>query len=381
MGGNYMDEKYIIEPSPNWNIEAIGFIMETMSNRIESLIESPESFGKTRVQLEDFFKPYIQLKEKLAKEILPRYEKYLTLNKIFQTEKKVRKDDFDSGFTLILDMEQRYKRPLNNKNIDELVGSYILNRVSKVEELEKETKIDSLTDLVQLLENIEIPDGEKMFYISIYQNRYEFIREVEAFTEEVAPILQRNFYLIQEEYEKSIVEYKKLNGLESLLDKMVPVKLKISAERKIIFTIFPFGGINMRHHEGNLFITIGIYIYNFKKWMDEKGFQGAELVSSLKALGDPTRLGIISKISIRPMYIQELAEDLDLTPATISHHINILLKSQLVNIIVESDTAKKIFYEVNREKLREIGRTIEQLGDENTRGLDFNGKTAGISIS
>ncbi len=137
----------------------------------------------------------------------------------------------------------------------------------------------------------------------------------------------------------------------------------------------------MRHHKENLLVTIGIYIYYFKKWKEEKGFQGAELVSSLKALGDPTRLGIINRISVRPMYIQELADELDLTPATISHHINILLNSQIVNIIVESDTAKKIYYEVNKDKLREIGKTIEHLGDENLRGLDFSGKTAKISIS
>ncbi|NLV88918.1 MAG: winged helix-turn-helix transcriptional regulator [Tissierellia bacterium] len=376
-----MDKKYIIDPNPNWNIEAMGFIVEAMTNKIENIIENHEVFGKTKKEFESFFEPYTLLKERLVEEVLPRYEKYPTLNKIFQMEKKLEKDDLDLGIILILDMEQRYKRPLTNENVDELVGSYMLNRISKVEGLEKESKINSLSDLVQVLEGVEIPDGEKMFYISIYQNRYELVKEIETFTEEVAPILQRNFYLIQDQYNKSIMEFKKLEGLESLLERMVTMKLNMEADKKIIFTVFPFGGINMRHHKENLLVTIGIYIYYFKKWKEEKGFQGAELVSSLKALGDPTRLGIINRISVRPMYIQELADELDLTPATISHHINILLNSQIVNIIVESDTAKKIYYEVNKDKLREIGKTIEHLGDENLRGLDFSGKTAKISIS
>lgn len=376
-----MDKKYIIDPNPNWNIEAMGFIVEAMTNKIENIIENHEVFGKTKKEFESFFEPYTLLKERLVEEVLPRYEKYPTLNKIFQMEKKLEKDDLDLGIILILDMEQRYKRPLTNENVDELVGSYMLNRISKVEGLEKESKINSLSDLVQVLEGVEIPDGEKMFYISIYQNRYELVKEIETFTEEVAPILQRNFYLIQDQYNKSIMEFKKLEGLESLLERMVTMKLNMEADKKIIFTVFPFGGINMRHHKENLLVTIGIYIYYFKKWKEEKGFKGAELVSSLKALGDPTRLGIINRISVRPMYIQELADELDLTPATISHHINILLNSQIVNIIVESDTAKKIYYEVNKDKLREIGKTIEHLGDENLRGLDFSGKTAKISIS
>lgn len=357
-----MDKKYIISSKPNWNIEVMGFIMESMKNRIEMIIENPESFGKKKEEFESFFKSYILLKEKLKDEIFPIYDKYSTLKKIFQSEKKLDKDDLELGISLILDMEQRYKRPLSNGNVDELIESYILDKVSKIEEIEKEFKIKSLSDLVSLLENIDIPDAEKIFYISIYQNRYELIREIEAFTEEAAPILERNFSLIEDDYYKSIMEFKKLEGLEFLIEKMVTVKLNITAERNVIFTIFPFGGIYMKHHEGKLFITIGIYMHYFKKWIDEKGFQGAELVSSLKALADPTRLGIINKISIRPMYIQELAEELELTPATISHHINILLKSQLVNIIVESDTAKKIYYELNKDKLKEIARTIENCG-------------------
>lgn len=376
-----MGGKYKIERNPNWHIEAIGFVMETMTSRIEMMIENAEAFGKKTEDIKTFFKPYIHLKEKLKAEILPIYEKYSTLNKVFQMENKLEKEDLDLGITMILDMEQRYKRPLTHENIDELIENYILEKINKIEGTEKNSKINSLSDLVLLLESIDISDKEKMFYISLYQNRYEFIKEIEVFTEEAFPILQRNFYLIQDEYNKSIMEFESSEEIESLIEKMVTLKLNVEAEKRVVFTMFPYAAIYMRHHEEKLFITIGIYIHYFKRWMDEKGFQGAELVSSLKALADPTRLGILNKISIRPMYIQELAEELDLTPATISHHINILLKSQLVNMIVESDTSKKIYYEVNRNKLMEIARTIEQLGDEKTRGFDFSGKTASISIS
>ena len=61
-------------------------------------------------------------------------------------------------------MEQRYKRPLTNENVDELVGSYMLNRISKVEGLEKESKINSLSDLVQVLEGGNPRWGEDVLY-------------------------------------------------------------------------------------------------------------------------------------------------------------------------------------------------------------------------
>ena len=43
-----MDKKYIIDPNPNWNIEAMGFIVEAMTNKIENIIENHEVFGKTK---------------------------------------------------------------------------------------------------------------------------------------------------------------------------------------------------------------------------------------------------------------------------------------------------------------------------------------------
>ncbi len=42
-----------------------------------------------------------------------------------------------------------------------------------------------------------------------------------------------------------------------------------------------------------------------------------------------------------PMYIQQLAEELNLTPATISHHIDVLLKSELISITMDVEKSKK----------------------------------------
>lgn len=376
-----MGRKYKVAQNPNWRIEAIGFVLEAMKNRLEMAITNAEAFGKKREELESFFKPYTVLKEKLKTEIMPIYEKYPILYKIFQMESKLEKEELDLGIILIIDIEQRYKGQLTDENVDRLIENYIQEKINSIEAADKKIEINSLSSLVSLLEPIDMPDKEKMFYISLYLNRYEFIREMLEFSKEAEPILKENFYLIQDEYNKSVTEFNKYESIESLIEKMITLRLNIEAERKVVYTIFPFSSINIRHHNGEMFITIGIYMHYFKKWMDEKGFQGAELVSSLKALADPTRLSILNKISIRPMYIQELAEELNLTSATISHHINILLRAQLVNIIVESDSAKKIYYEINRDKLIEIARTIEHLGDERTRGFDFNGKTASISIS
>ncbi len=380
--GDIVDKKYKIQESPNWHLEAIGFLIEAATNRIDSIIEKHNNFGKKKEEMEVYFKPYRDYKNKLLNEVMPVYDKYKKMKMIFEMEERLEKEDLNLGITLIQGIEQKYKRPLSKENMDELIGDHILDITRSLDEdLEPKIHVTSLTQLVQLLENADLSDGEKMLTISLYQNRYEIIEEMQDFTEEVAPIFQGNFHIIEDEYRKTLEYLKKVGNFENLIEKIIPMKLIKNIVGSIVLTVFPFGGLYMKYHKEDLWVTVGIYVFLLGNWKKERGFQGAELVSSLKALGDETRLKIINKVAERPMYIQQLAEELDLTPATISHHINLLLRSQLINLIVEADKAKKIYYEVNKDKLKELGSVIEALGDENKGGLDFNGKAAQISIS
>ena len=52
----------------------------------------------------------------------------------------------------------------------------------------------------------------------------------------------------------------------------------------------------------------------------------------LKALSDKSKFDILHSLLIAPKYNLELAEELDLTAATVSHHMNVLLTNKLVDI-------------------------------------------------
>ena len=82
----------------------------------------------------------------------------------------------------------------------------------------------------------------------------------------------------------------------------------------------------------------------------------------------------------KPMYTQELAEELDLTPATISHHIYILLRNELISIIMDVEKSKRIYYEINKDKLKSLSLAIESIGDGEERNSDYGNKNQ-ISIS
>lgn len=68
--------------------------------------------------------------------------------------------------------------------------------------------------------------------------------------------------------------------------------------------------------------------------------QGA-MISTLKAISDPTRLQLLQYLSLEPMTPTDLAKKLRLRPPTITHHLQLLRLSGLVKIELEKDGEKK----------------------------------------
>ena len=79
----------------------------------------------------------------------------------------------------------------------------------------------------------------------------------------------------------------------------------------------------------------------------------------LKAIADPTRLGIVRLLQEDEQYVQQLADALELTPATLSHHISQLLQALLVKIRVEG---RRSYYSLNRPELAALAEDLHRLG-------------------
>ena len=69
-------------------------------------------------------------------------------------------------------------------------------------------------------------------------------------------------------------------------------------------------------------------------------------VELLKALADETRLAIIAELTASDSYVEKLAENLSLTPATVCYHLKKMEKAGLVTC---SRTQFYIIYSLNRE--------------------------------
>jgi DNA-binding transcriptional ArsR family regulator len=83
----------------------------------------------------------------------------------------------------------------------------------------------------------------------------------------------------------------------------------------------------------------------------------AEMLHFFEALGDPTRLRILHLLAEREMYLTELADALQLTKATVKHH---MVKLRAAGLATLNDREKMTYYSLRRD----VARRSRQLLDD-----------------
>ena len=131
--------------------------------------------------------------------------------------------------------------------------------------------------------------------------------------------------------------------------------------KSLKFCIKPFSILN--NMSDIIIIDIGLQISKSVKYIFDDKFsismtslkekeEGSEYMAKvLKLLSDRSKLEILSYIKNKKAYGSELAKQLNLTNATVSHHMSGLVNAGLV-IMEKEDT--KIYYRTNIEEISEV---------------------------
>ncbi|MCH4886261.1 winged helix-turn-helix transcriptional regulator [Acidaminobacter sp. JC074] len=99
-----------------------------------------------------------------------------------------------------------------------------------------------------------------------------------------------------------------------------------------------------------------ILIYNVKKSKEKLEETKERLSQGMKLLADPNRLEIMRMIKHSPMCGKDIASAMNLTTATVSHHMDLLRKAGLLH--VERDQNTK-YFSVNYHKVMGLSRDIQ----------------------
>lgn len=111
------------------------------------------------------------------------------------------------------------------------------------------------------------------------------------------------------------------------------------------------------HDVNALFVYFGLYVaYVPELLRAQADIDSEELPCLLKALSDKSKFDILSILSRESCYAAQLAQRLSLSPATISHHMSVLLNNALVSV---SEQDNRIYYCVNSDRVRAVLRALE----------------------
>jgi DNA-binding transcriptional ArsR family regulator len=82
-----------------------------------------------------------------------------------------------------------------------------------------------------------------------------------------------------------------------------------------------------------------------------------EIIQGLKALSDKSKFEILLSLKTSPKYNLEIAQQLGLTAATMSHHMNVLLTCGFVGI---NKQAGRVYYHIEEDSIRHFISSLEQ---------------------
>lgn len=114
--------------------------------------------------------------------------------------------------------------------------------------------------------------------------------------------------------------------------------------------VFPTGElIDTNQISSNVYI--GLFVNDvFKMMKKPQNFRG-NLLPALKAMSDGSKFDILLSLMSSPKYNLELAEELNLTAATVSHHMNVLLTYQLVSVEKRDG---RVYYTLSKDTIRNL---------------------------
>ncbi len=227
----------------------------------------------------------------------------------------------------------------------------------------------NLSDVVTAIMNLETESDRKVRLIELYQREEEIFR---VFAEQLIPLAQEIEKLttpLQAEIAERFKPETLLPHLETNLSRYLTYKIPAEDHVTISPMLIQAGTLSFQtDDENNIKIQIGLYAL---ERMDnsqaiEKSLE--HISQAGKMFADPTRLKVIMLLRQRPMYLKELALQLDLSSATMSHHMQQLLDSGLVRVDASelTRTNRRIYYSLAKAAFLNLGEMISSIGAADT---------------
>lgn len=185
------------------------------------------------------------------------------------------------------------------------------------------------------------PEEYKNKVIEVYETFYRLYYE--PFEEKVYKFMEEKCRKHNELFQKDPIDFLNTIGLADYTE-------FITKEKKLRMIESFYIDLGLFHYyvDNTFVILFGHSIeHKFNHKLNQE-----QCINLFKALSDETRLEIIKITSKRPWYNRELADYFNLSTATLSYHLNLLLNLGILNF--EPSIKNRYYYTTNKKNLKKL---------------------------
>lgn len=226
----------------------------------------------------------------------------------------------------------------------------------------------SMGDIFSRLNNTLFNDAQRMVLLRFFQDIDRYYARIREGLEKLEEICRRHFPLVEARCREKADRYLS-EGSESLpvrfMYRLVLKGETLKPRNPVHISVTPvlYNSMGLRFivdQPLNKLVFIGMLYEDLDELENKQKKRQESTENQLKAIADPTRLSIVRMLSLRPHYVQELADALGLSPATLSHHLKVLLQAMLVATGVEG---RRSYYSLNAQELSCLALDLQAMAN------------------
>ena len=209
-------------------------------------------------------------------------------------------------------------------------------------------------DLFNCIEKIKDLSYEHKYHLLLLYYHFEdLLQELHTILLDTLSIMEPFFREMQVTVTDFVEDFKRNLTEDGLyfFEKEFGITLK-SDKLKIYPTFNGFNNLTLENFLGRGsydHMFLGIYLFEIIRLRNDIFMDEKNLAPFLKAISDPSKLEILKLLKYEKLYASQLAEKLQISNATISHHVSTLLN---LNLLTFEKEQTKIYFSLNKEKVQ-----------------------------
>lgn len=312
----------------------------------EKTVELINAFG---VDGEKFYKKYYKVSERYVR----CFKKYMVKNEHFDFFFREEEEEFLLFLTVLLVENRDWFQDFTHATdleIRSLAAEILQDEGTEHNPLERKlrTRLQEEKEVIRFLSNLELEDGLKWHLMEFLEQPVQWLSILLDLVKANIPAFEQALSDMEKPLETFMTAYKKYEDQQfrEIADACAPgavvyPSLAAGSSQVICYT---------QAYQG-IFVQ---YLIKKGTSLDEKK---ERLIARMKALSDKSKLDILCHLKRSSKYNLELAESMNLSPSTMSHHMNVLFACEFVGVEKKDG---RVYYVLKEDAVREF---VDSIGE------------------